>query len=260
MFQQPHANIRFAQAHRVADDHAAVPVDQPDGFAQPFLLEAGKLHAQPRFHRFGVLDDIYQEGQRLRELVERLLVLARIDAGQPLALAPLDLEELVADVTERIAPRAHERGIELRALIGEAGPARGDATWLTQLLLNLLDNALRHTPSGGCVTLSLDAAPGGVVLRVADSGEGIPPEHLPHIFERFYRADLARTRAAGGAGLGLAICAWVAQAHGGRLTVESEVGRGTAFSLWLPAAPSASGSAAQQTEAVREAPGLSPAL
>jgi signal transduction histidine kinase len=105
---------------------------------------------------------------------------------------------------------------------------------LTQLVLNLLDNALRHTPGGGRVTLTLSQDPGGCLLQVADSGEGIAPEHLPHLFERFYRADHARSRETGGTGLGLAICNWVASAHGGRLQIESEIGQGTTVSLWLP--------------------------
>jgi heavy metal sensor kinase len=189
---------------------------------------------EPEYDR-RVLDDIFEEGQRLRGLVESLLTLARIDAGQPLTLAPVDLEDLVAATAERMAPRAHERGLELRTLIEETAPVVGDPTWLTQLLLNLLDNAVRHTPPGGLVTLSLEPAPGGVAVRVADTGEGIAAEHLPHIFERFYRADRARTRSAGGTGLGLAICGWVAEAHHGRLTVASDLGHGTAFTLWLPA-------------------------
>lgn len=102
------------------------------------------------------------------------------------------------------------------------------------------------------MTLSLEGAPGGVLLKVADTGEGIAAEHLPHIFERFYRADRARTRVAGGSGLGLAICGWVAGAHHGRLTVESEVGRGTVFSLWLPAARSATGRAPGRPEVTPE--------
>ena len=206
-----------------------------------------------------VLDGIYQEGQRLRQPVESLLVLARIDAGQPLVLVPLDLEDLVADVTERVAPRAHERGLEIRTLIGETAPVPGDATWLTQLLLNLLDNALRHTPPGGRVTLSLEPAPGGVLLKVADTGEGIAAEHLPRIFERFYRADRARTRTTGGVGLGLAICGWVVRAHHGRLTAESEVSRGTVFSVWLPAVRPATGPAQARPGATLEARSLSPA-
>jgi heavy metal sensor kinase len=202
--------------------------------------EAARNRPREASYDARALDDIYAESQRLRQLVESLLVLARIDASQSLKLAPVDLEDLVADVAERIAPRAQERDVELRALIAETAPVLGDATWLTQLLLNLLDNALRHTPPGGHVTLSLDPAPGGVALGVADTGEGIAAKHLPHIFERFYRADQARTRLTGGAGLGLAICGWVAEAHHGRITVESEVGRGTIFALWLPTASPAS--------------------
>ena len=189
---------------------------------------------EPEYDR-RVLDDVYEESQRLRGLVESLLTLARIDAGQPLTLGPVDLEDLVAATAERIAPRAHERGLELRTLIEETAPVAGDHTWLTQLLLNLLDNAVRHTPPGGRVTLSLEPAPDGVAVRVADTGEGIATEHLPHVFERFYRADRARTRASGGTGLGLAICGWVAEAHHGRLMVESDLGHGTVFTLWLPA-------------------------
>ena len=183
-----------------------------------------------------VLDSIHEETERLGHLVENLLILARADAGRPLEQAPLDLEELLAEAGERMAPLAHERGIALEATADETAAVRGDAVRLGQLLLNLLDNALRHTPSGGRVTVSLEPAAAGVLLKVADTGCGIAPEHLPRIFERFYRADEARSRAAGGAGLGLAICEAVARAHGGRLEVESEVGRGTTFSLWLPAA------------------------
>jgi signal transduction histidine kinase len=102
-------------------------------------------------------------------------------------------------------------------------------------MLNLLDNALRHTPAGDQVTLSLERSAGGAVLKVSDTGEGIAPEHLPHLFERFYRVDHARSRSAGGGGLGLAICDWVAQAHCGRLQVASQRDRGTTFELWLPA-------------------------
>src|SRR5205823_4723490 len=112
----------------------------------------------------------------------------------------------------------------------------GDGTWLARLVLNLLDNALRHTPPGGQVAVALEPAPNGVLLTVSDTGAGIAAEHLPHIFERFYRADHARARATGGSGLGLAICDWVARTHGGRLEVHSQPRRGATFTLWLPAA------------------------
>jgi signal transduction histidine kinase len=101
------------------------------------------------------------------------------------------------------------------------------------LLLNLVDNAIKYTPSGGDVTLTLKREAGWVLVSVADTGCGIPEEDLPHIFERFYRADRSRARP-GGAGLGLSIAKWVAEAHGGELEVESEVGQGTVFTLYLP--------------------------
>jgi signal transduction histidine kinase len=114
---------------------------------------------------------------------------------------------------------------------------RGDASLLTQLVLNLLDNALRHTPPGGRVALTVEPSEDGVALAVADTGSGIAAEHLPRLFERFYRVDEARSRAMGGFGLGLAICEWIARVHEGRLTVESQVGVGTTFRLWLPRPP-----------------------
>jgi len=182
-----------------------------------------------------VLTSIGEESERLGRLAESLLVLARADAGHPLELAPLDLDEVVAEAGTRVAPLAHEQGVELVVTAGEVGPVRGDATWLTQLLLNLLDNALRHTPPGGRVALCSEPGPGGAILKVADTGEGIASEHMSHLFERFYRVDRARARATGGAGLGLAICDWVTRAHRGRIEVASELGQGTTVSVWLPA-------------------------
>jgi len=114
---------------------------------------------------------------------------------------------------------------------------RGDAVWLGQILSNLLDNAIRHSGDGGQVAMRIEPDLGGIALTVTDTGEGIAPQHLPHIFERFYRVDRARSRRSGGSGLGLAISSWVAQAHGGRLSVESQRGERTTFRLWLPTIP-----------------------
>jgi signal transduction histidine kinase len=115
----------------------------------------------------------------------------------------------------------------------------GDADKLKQLLLNLVDNAIQYTPKGGQITLGLVREGGWARLTVADTGIGIPPEDLPHVFERFYRVDKARSRSAGGAGLGLSIASWIAQAHGGYIGVSSEPGRGTTFTVWLPVVPHA---------------------
>ena len=112
----------------------------------------------------------------------------------------------------------------------------GDQTRLTQLVINLIDNALRYTPSGGKATVSVARVAASATLRVEDTGVGIDGEHLPHVFERFYRADPSRARGEGGAGLGLAISRWIAQAHGGDIAVESSLGQGSAFTVHLPLA------------------------
>jgi heavy metal sensor kinase len=189
---------------------------------------------EPRADREALLS-LRDEIDRLAGLAESLLLLARADSDRPIPLAPIDLDELLVEIGERVAARARERGLRLELQLAESAALRGQASLLRQLLLNLLDNALRHTPPGGQVTISSETAPGGVLVKVADSGEGIAAEHLPRVFERFYRADPARGRTSGGSGLGLAICDWIAQVHGGRLTLASEPGRGTTASLWLPA-------------------------
>jgi signal transduction histidine kinase len=130
------------------------------------------------------------------------------------------------------------KGVRLDTMIPDDLPALlGDADRLGQVLANLLDNALRHTPGGGSVTVSARSAHDGIELVVADTGEGIEAQHLGHVFERFYRADAARDRDHGGSGIGLAISKALVDAHGGHIGVTSEgPGRGTTFVLWLPAA------------------------
>lgn len=186
-----------------------------------------------------VLDSICEETERLERLTENLLLLARVDDG-PDDLIPrfelLDLEDLALDLGSRMATRAHERGVVLDMDINPVGPIHGQADWMSQLLLNLLDNAVRYTPAGGRVTLALTTEGGQAVVRVADTGIGIAPEHLSRIFERFYRVDQARSRASGGAGLGLAICARVTRLHGGHLDVTSTLGEGATFTVRLPLA------------------------
>jgi heavy metal sensor kinase len=185
-----------------------------------------------------VLRSLREDAQRMTQLVGELLTLARADAGQQLLTTEeLDLGELVHSVVQAMQPLATERGVQLSAQVQSEVPVSGDQMRLTQLLINLVDNALRHTPPEGRVLVSLTHEGGRARLRIADTGAGIAAEHLPHLFERFYRADPSRARADGGAGLGLAIGQWIAAAHGGRIAVESELGHGSAFTVDLPLAP-----------------------
>jgi signal transduction histidine kinase len=130
---------------------------------------------------------------------------------------------------------AEDRKIQLIVDAQPVPRVQGDAGRLTQLLINLLDNALAHTPPEGRITIRLKPIAAHVVLQVEDTGSGIAQEHMPHLFERFYRADPARARESGGTGLGLAIVKEIAEAHGGKVAVESTPGQGTCFTVTLPA-------------------------
>ncbi len=176
---------------------------------------------------------IGNETVRMRRLINDLLLLAQADAGLQLQLQPVELDTLLLDVYRQGQVISQGTGVRVRLGAEDQAVVLGDADRLRQLLLNLVDNAIKYTPSGGDVTLTLKRAGGWVQISVADTGCGIPAEDLPHIFERFYRADRSRTRP-GGAGLGLSIAKWVAEAHSGELEVESEVGQGTVFTLYLP--------------------------
>jgi len=169
----------------------------------------------------------------MTQLVQDLLLLARSDSGQlALDCQPISLQELVDDTIELAH---HEGQAPIHVAIAEpALTMHGDPHHLTRLLLNLLDNALRHTPPEGQVTLAAVRMGEEVHITVADTGEGIAPEHLPHLGERFYRADTARTRQHGGTGLGLSICRGIVAAHGGSLTIDSNLGRGTTVTVVLP--------------------------
>jgi len=182
-----------------------------------------------------VLQVVNEEVDRLIRLVGSLLTLARADAGQiPIASEAVPLPELVAAAAEQVRLAMGRRGVELRLEPGPAVTVRADEDLLLQLLLNLLDNARKYTRSGGRVTVGWGVRNGQAEVRVRDTGVGIAPEHLPRIFERFYRVDKARSRAGGGAGLGLSTCRWIAEAHGGSISVESVPGAGTAVVVKLP--------------------------
>jgi heavy metal sensor kinase len=181
------------------------------------------------------LATVLDEARRLSSLVDDLLNLARADAGH-VRLQTVDfyLNELLADCCRSVQTLAAARQIALHCQPGADLQFSGDEPLLRRLIVNLLDNAIRYTPPGGTVTASLTAGDCTIALRVADTGVGISPADVPHIFERFYRAGEARSRQDGGFGLGLAIVKWIAESHSGQVSCISTPGRGSTFSVSLP--------------------------
>ncbi len=185
------------------------------------------------------LTPIHQQVTMLNRLVEDLRTLAQAESGQlTLEQEPLSLEELAGAQVAAHLPKAQQEGVELRLHVADRLPrVWGDGQRLAQVLGNLLANGLRHTPRGGQVLVRLRPLGRGVELAVLDTGEGISPQDLPHIFDRFYRGDRSRSRATGGSGLGLAIARQLVEAHGGRIWAESPPpgqDRGSGFYVWLP--------------------------
>jgi two-component system OmpR family sensor kinase len=176
------------------------------------------------------------ETERLIRLVNDLLLLSRVDSeALVLHRAPLDLCALIQAAVEQLAPQAEARSVAVRMEAPpDLPPVHADPDRLTQVLLNLLDNALKYSPPGGKVTVTVAPAAGAVRIEVRDRGIGIPAQDLPHVGERFFRSDKARSRAQGGSGLGLAIARALVELHGGTLHVDSQVGQGTTVALVLP--------------------------
>jgi two-component system OmpR family sensor kinase len=181
------------------------------------------------------LERISAETGRLIRLAANLLYLAQADTGKQGVMAPVELDLLCLEVVQQA--RALKPGVRLRLGDEDQVTVLGDRDLLKQLLLNLVENGLTYTPAGGQVTLSLSREGDHAAIRVTDTGVGIAPDDLPHIFERFYRAESGRRRAAGGAGVGLAIVDWVTRLHGGTIEVASELGKGSTFTVRLPLPP-----------------------
>lgn len=186
-----------------------------------------------------ILQVMLAQSERLGRLVDQLLELSRLESGDvPLHREDVWLPPLVARVLSEVRVTSARADVELSHEVSEDLPAVfADAERVHQVLFNLLDNAVRFTPPGGCVSVSATRRDGAIDVTVADTGPGIPAEHLPRVFERFYRVDTSRSRDAGGTGIGLAIARSVVEAHGGRIWAESEPGRGSTFTFELPAAP-----------------------
>jgi signal transduction histidine kinase len=179
---------------------------------------------------------IVEEVEQLNRIVGDLTTLALADARQlRLNPRPVELNEVVRGLIAQATPLADERGVQLRPDLNGGVRVDADLVRVRQLLLILIDNALSHTPAGGEVSVGVARQNGRAQVTVTDTGEGIPTSDLPHIFERFYRADKARTRENGGSGLGLAIAKWIVDAHKGDIAVTSTEGRGTEVAVSLPA-------------------------
>lgn len=207
------------------------PLTSISGYAETLLTDRPD---DATVHKF--LETILGNSRRMHRLVDDLLDLSRIESGhwQP-SPGPLSAGAAVRDAVALHSDHAADRRVTLTA---EPPPSdtifQADAEAVRQVLSNLIDNALRYTPAGGKVTVHASESDGGVLLSVADTGAGIPQEHLPRIFERFYRADPSRSREEGGTGLGLSIVRHLVESHGGRVSAESTLGQGTIVRCWFP--------------------------
>jgi len=183
-----------------------------------------------------MLETCLRASNRMKNLVDSLLMLARTDAGQlVLQCSTSDLHNVVAECIAMVAPLAEEKRVTVESDLHSVCVS-ADSSQIAQVVINLLTNAIRYNREGGRVQVSATTICQHAVLVIADTGVGIPPEGLPHVFERFYRADAARSRDDGGSGLGLAICKTIVEAHGGTIVAHSAAGGGATFTVRLPLA------------------------
>ncbi len=233
-----HAQRRFVAD---ASHELRTPLTSLEGMSEMLLLGAdrGDGRAVQRMAR-----SMHGELGRMARLVSDLLTLSRLDSAAPMSFAKVDAGKLLDNIAEQVSALAEAREVRLQVEHANDGPigVQADADRLKQVLLNLVDNALRYTPSEGVVTLSAQMVEGNHVrLEVRDTGPGIAPEDIPYIFDRFYRGDPSRARTTGSTGLGLAIARSIVQAHGGTIEAELAPGAGARFIVTLPASHMASG-------------------
>jgi two-component system phosphate regulon sensor histidine kinase PhoR len=196
-------------------------------------LRDGAMQEPEASSRF--LGRILQQCSRLQTLLEDLLTLSRLENLEGhLERRTIDLERILDDCLETLAPQIADKQIHLEVEESPVPTVRGDAEALQRLFINLLDNAIKYNRKGGQVDVHLKPEPDRVVFQVSDTGIGIPTASIDRVFERFYRVDKGRSRDEGGTGLGLAIVKHVAQLHGGRVEVESRLGEGSTFRVFLP--------------------------
>ncbi len=189
----------------------------------------------PQELRVEFMQDMNHEIDRLSGIITDLLTLTQMDSQETgVHRAPVDFSALCLESVHALAPAAENAGLHLETCIDGDVCLLGDASKLGQVVYNLIDNAVKYTPRGGSVTVSLEDDGGEALLKVRDTGIGIPPEDAKHVFDRFYRVDKARSRATGGTGLGLSIVRQMVQLHGGTITVDSTPGEGSVFTVRLP--------------------------
>ncbi len=208
------------------------PLTSIKGYMEGML--DGVLPPQPE-----TFQQIYHEADRLQRLVDDLQELSRVEAGAfKLNRQPLNLKHLIEQTADRLRPQFEEKEVSLTLAVPPNLPSvPADEDRLNQVLLNLMGNALQYTPSGGCVTLTASSQPQppSLLVSISDTGLGIPAEHLPHLFNRFYRVDKSRSRAGGGSGIGLTIAKHLVEAHHGQIWAESQgLGQGSVFHFTLP--------------------------
>lgn len=227
-------SLRSVESQRRFVDYAAHEMQTPLTTLQG-NLEVALLRARTsEEYREALITNLGQV-ERLITLTRSLLTLAKLTSDKPpVHLVPLALDVLIRDLVSELTILFDERQITFSFESQSVPPILGDALWLKQALMNLLDNALRYTPPGGAVTVRLQLIGHEVAVTVEDTGHGIEPEHIPYLFERFYRTDWARTKDSGGTGLGLPIVQEIAEAHHGAVSVTSHVDKGSVFTLLLP--------------------------
>ena len=209
------------------------PITSIQGYIETLQLKGSSL---PEEERSRYLQIIIAGTERLRRLVDQILELSSLEAGQTHPRPePFSLSELVQDIVQKFQPQAEKHQVRLQTLLPDSVPAvSADIGMIERALQNLIDNALRYTPADGDVFVKVTREGDDVLLEVSDTGQGIPPEDLFHVFDRFYRAEKSRSAELGGTGLGLAIAQRIVEAHGEHLSVRSAVKRGTTFSFHLP--------------------------
>ena len=180
------------------------------------------------------LATILAKTKHISSIIHRLLFLARDESNQNLRIESVNLTGLLTDIKQDAEVLGESKNIRVRFDYTNTVFVRGDQTLLRELFLNIIDNAVKYTPSGGMITISVAEQDGNAALSIADTGIGISAEHLPNIFKRFYTVDQVRSSGNGGSGLGLSICQRIAEFHSGKITVDSELGKGSVFKVFIP--------------------------